>query len=60
MVDSYKKLKKRHLEDYQNLYNRVDIDLGNSEAAEKETDKRVKGFSETKDPNLVELLFQYG
>jgi len=57
---SYDKLKKRHLDNYKNLFNRVDIDLGKSEPTEKETDKRVKDFNSTNDPDLVALLFQYG
>ena len=57
---SFEELKNRHIEDYQNLFSRVDINLGISEAAEKETDKRVKDFDETNDPDLVALLFQYG
>lgn len=57
---SYKSLKKRHLEDYQSLFNRVAIDLGTTDAAQKETDVRLLEFQQGDDPQLASLLFQYG
>ena len=56
----YKQLKERHLNDYKELFNRVSIDLGITEAATKETDQRVIDFQNKDDPHLVALLFQYG
>ena len=57
---SYQNLKKRHIEDYQKLFNRVDIDLGLSDAIHKETDVRLRDFKGANDPQLIALLFQYG
>ncbi len=57
---SYKTLKKRHLDDHQKLFRRVAIDLGSSEAANKETDARVRDFKQGNDPALAALYFQYG
>lgn len=58
---SYDELKKRHLEDYQALFNRVSIDLGcNTEMLQLDTDERIRLFSEGKDPHLAALFFQFG
>ena len=57
---SYNKLKQRHIDDYQELFNRVSIDLGQSNSVENETDQRVLDFVNNDDPQLVSLLFQYG
>jgi alpha-L-fucosidase 2 len=58
----YQKLLDRHLDDYQKLFRRVRIDLGqDSEARNLPTDERlfrfVKGGA---DPGLSTLLYQYG
>ncbi|MEQ2449630.1 glycoside hydrolase family 95 protein [Odoribacter splanchnicus] len=58
---SYEQLKKAHMDDYTALFNRVEIDLGNSEADNLPTDirwSRIK--SGAKDPGLDALFFQYG
>ncbi len=57
---SYENLKKRHMKDYQKLFNRVDIDLGITDAVHKETDVRLRDFKGAHDPQLIALLFQYG
>ena len=57
---SYKTLKKHHIEDYQSLFNRVEIDLGQTEAAQQQTDIRALQFQQDNDPQLAALLFQYG
>lgn len=56
----YAALKQRHLEDYQSLYKRVSIDLGVSEAVNRDTDKRLKAYRNGGDPHLAALLYQYG
>lgn len=56
----YKTIRKRHVQDYQDLFHRVDLDLGTTEAIQKETHLRVKDFNEAEDPHLIALLFQYG
>ncbi len=48
-----------HLNDYQQLFNRVAIDLGPNRN-EITTEKRISQYSAKDDPGLVELLFQYG
>ncbi len=57
---SYEKLKQRHLDDYQKLYNRVQIDLGRTDAADRDTDERVRQFKGGNDPHLAALYFQFG
>jgi len=56
---SYAELKARHIEDHRRLFDRVDIDLGESVA--KPTDERLAAVREgADDPALAALYFQYG
>lgn len=58
---SYKDIKKRHLNDYHSLFNRVSLNLESTpEQMSMPTDDRIDCFSEKNDPNLAALLFQYG
>ena len=59
---SFDELRQRHVEDYQRLFKRVDLDLGSNADAEKlPTDERLKNFSAgTNDPSLFATYFQYG
>lgn len=53
-------LEENHVEDYQELYNRVSLDLGESENSGLPTNKRLENFAETEDLSLVSLYFQFG
>ncbi len=54
-------LRKRHTEDYKNLYDRVKLNLGNELAAEVPTNERLLRYEKgVKDPYLETLYFQYG
>ncbi|HWX21770.1 MAG TPA: glycoside hydrolase family 95 protein [Candidatus Binatia bacterium] len=55
-------LKAGHLKDYQLLFNRVSLDLGQTptERAGQPTDKRKVEAAKGGDPGLEALLFQYG
>ncbi len=57
---SYEELLQRHVEYYQNMYNRVQFDLGIGENSSLVTSERVARFGEQKDPALAVLMFQYG
>ena len=57
---SYLVLKTEHINDYQNLYKRVSIDLGSSEISNRPTNERLISFHEDEDPSMVALLYQYG
>lgn len=52
---------RRHLEDYQSLYGRVSLTLGDQRAEweQKDTDQRIAGYC-PEDTGLAELFFQYG
>ena len=57
---TYNILLERHLSAYQQYFNRVQLDLGTSAAAQKPTDERIRNFAKTHDPELVALYFQFG
>ena len=58
---SYASLLKRHVEDYRQLFDRVQLRLGKSAAAaDLPTDERIRRWNQTEDPQLIELLFQFG
>lgn len=57
---SFDDLLKTNLEDYQKYFNRVSLDLGDTEASKLPTDERLKGFKTGDDPQLVTLYYQYG
>lgn len=57
---SYEDMKQDHIENYQQYFQRVALDLGETEAAQKPTDIRLAEFSQADDPALVSLYFQYG
>jgi alpha-L-fucosidase 2 len=57
---SYEELRERHIADYQELFNRVTIDLGRTSAADDTTDVRIEQHASRDDPQLSALLFQYG
>jgi alpha-L-fucosidase 2 len=56
----YHELRRAHTADHAALFDRVTLDLGRSAAALRPTDRRIDGFADTDDPQLVALLFQYG
>ncbi len=45
---------------YQNLFNRVKLDLGVTDAVKKPINKRIEEFSKGNDPHLAMLYFQFG
>jgi alpha-L-fucosidase 2 len=51
-------LRAAHVRDYQQLFNRVTLELGSSKRVP--TDERVRGFGDGDDPGLAALYFQYG
>jgi alpha-L-fucosidase 2 len=58
---SYADLLRRHVRDHQALFRRVSIDLGPASAASRlPTDDRIRGFRQSGDPKMAELLFNYG
>jgi len=58
---SYTTLYNNHVADYQELFKRVDVDLGGSSSENsKGMSQRISEFNSTNDPKLVKVLFQYG
>jgi alpha-L-fucosidase 2 len=53
-------LRAAHVQDHQNLFRRVALDLGESEQKNLPTDERVRRAPEKDDPGLARLVFQYG
>jgi alpha-L-fucosidase 2 len=53
-------LRAAHLADYQRLFRRVSIDLGQSEAMKLPTDERIRRFADGYDPQLAALYYQFG
>jgi alpha-L-fucosidase 2 len=51
-------LRAAHVRDYQQLFNRVTLDLGSSKPVP--TDERIRTFGDGVDPGLAALYFQYG
>ncbi|SFT60204.1 alpha-L-fucosidase 2 [Chryseobacterium formosense] len=51
---------KSHVENYQKYFNRVSLNLGTTDQAQKTTDLRIKEFGSSSDPDLVALYFQFG
>lgn len=49
-----------HIAAYQKYFNRVKLDLGTTPAANFPTDERLKNFSNTNDPHMVSLYYQFG
>jgi len=56
----YAALLQSHLDDYQPLFHRVELDLGSLGKEHLPTDQRIREFQANPDPALVSLLFQYG
>ncbi len=54
-------LRKRHLDEYQEIFNRVSLDLGDTELDSLPTDERLARVKEGESDNgLIALYFQYG
>jgi alpha-L-fucosidase 2 len=61
MEKGYDALKKVHIADHGKYFNRVHLDLGQSDRSNLSTDERLKAVKQgEKDPGLDALLFQYG
>lgn len=54
------RLRAAHLADYQPLFRRVTLDLGQTEAMQLPTDVRIRRFAEGNDPALAALYYQFG
>jgi alpha-L-fucosidase 2 len=58
---SYKQIRKAHIADYQQLFNRFDIGFGSNNRDSLPMDQRLRIFSKSpEDPGLIALYVQYG
>ncbi|AFK05662.1 alpha-L-fucosidase (plasmid) [Emticicia oligotrophica DSM 17448] len=57
---TYTTLLSSHILAYQKLFNRVKIDLGETDAAKLPTDERLRNFRNINDPQMVALYYQFG
>jgi len=59
---SFQSLRAKHIADYQSLFNRVKLNLGeNTEADKLTTDERLKRFGKTQHDNALQVLYyQFG
>lgn len=57
---SIEQLRRSHISDYQALFRRVSLDLGQTEAMNRPTDERIKTFAEGNDPQMAALYYQFG
>lgn len=56
----YKTIYEDHIRDYASLFNRVSIDLGDSEESALPLNQRIQNYKPEKDPSLTALYFQFG
>ena len=57
----YAAIRADHIAEHQSLFQRVDLDLGSTDAENLPTDERLNAVKEgASDPGLVALYFQYG
>ena len=57
----YEDLRSDHIADHQKLFNRVQLDLGTTDAVNKPTDERLKAIKKgEQDPQFETLYFQFG
>ena len=56
---SFEDLRRRHVADFQALFSRVQLQLGDTVSRET-TDRRIAGFDATDDPGLMALYFHVG
>ncbi|MFI8526641.1 glycosyl hydrolase family 95 catalytic domain-containing protein [Promicromonospora sukumoe] len=60
MTPGYGVLRRAHVRDHQEMFGRVDIDLGTSASVDLPTDQRVVAFRDGQDPQLAALYYQFG
>lgn len=58
---TFNEVKRKHIEDYQTFFKRVELNLGRTEAAYFPTDARLKAVQKgNMDPHLIALYYQFG
>ena len=57
---SFSHLLRRHAEDYQPLFRRVELQIGAGESTSKPTGARIRNYTSEPDPSFVALFYQFG
>lgn len=57
---TYSRLLNRHIHDYQPIFRRVKLNIGQSGDEKLPTNERLKKMAANTDPEMVALIFQYG
>jgi alpha-L-fucosidase 2 len=57
---NYDQILKDHITDYQKYFNRVSLDLGETDSVKNPSNIRLEQFAKGNDPQLVTLYFQFG
>ncbi|HTI89479.1 MAG TPA: glycoside hydrolase family 95 protein [Puia sp.] len=57
---TWPEIEQAHVAAYRKYFDRVKLDLGNTEAAKLPTDERLQNFHSVDDPSFAALYFQYG
>jgi len=57
---TFKELREAHVADYDTYFDRVAIDLGQTDSIQNPTDVRLRDFRTGNDPQLVALYYQFG
>jgi alpha-L-fucosidase 2 len=57
---SFDSLRRAHVAEHQELFRRVKLDLGTTDAANRPTDVRIRDSAKRNDPQLAALYFQFG
>ena len=60
IATGYDAVKKAHLDDHQELFDRVSLSLGTPESPKADTLTRLQAFAKSQDPSLAALVFHYG
>lgn len=56
----YKQMLRKHTAFYQNYFNRVSLNLGQTDSIRNPTDVRIDQFKDGNDPSMAALYFQFG
>ena len=59
-VKTFSDLKNAHVKDYQNLFSRVSLEIGDDTNNNLPTNKRLEAFASKEDLSLISLYFQFG
>jgi len=57
---SFEEMRRAHVKEHQRLFQRVQLNLGTTDAMKLPTNERIRDFASGEDPQLAALYFQFG